>query len=92
MFQSVFAAAVRDVHRAMFQQDQNTVTLTLADIGEVLRGALEALRPQIAKEIPGKADIEITDVDPPAWVADLARAADHAVAVETRLARSSRRR
>lgn len=82
VFQSVFRSAVRDVHRAVFRQDQNTVTLTLADVGEVLRGAIQALRPQIAKEIPGKADVEITDVDPPAWVADLARAADNAVAVE----------
>jgi len=82
IFQSLFRSAVRDLHRAVFQQDQNTVTLTLADIGEVLRGALQALQPQIAKEIPGKADVEITDIDPPAWVADLARAADNAVAAE----------
>ena len=82
VFQGLFSSAVRDVHRAVFEQDQNTVTLTLADIGEVLRGAVQALRPQIAKEIPGKVDVEIADVDPPAWVADLARAADNAALVE----------
>ena len=33
VFQSVFRSGVRDLHRAIFQQDQNTVALTLADVG-----------------------------------------------------------
>ena len=78
VFQSAFRGGVADLHRSVFEQDANTVTLTLADIGRVLRGAFEALKPQIAKQIPGAADVEITEIEAPAWVADLARAADNA--------------
>ncbi len=76
VFQGLFRSSVRDVHRSAFEQDANTVTLTLADVGQVLRGAFEALRPQIAKQIPGSADIEVTEIEPPAWFADLAQIAN----------------
>ena len=36
-FTSLFGSAVRDVHRALFQRDQNTLTLTVADVGTVSR-------------------------------------------------------
>jgi hypothetical protein len=78
VFQSAFQAGVADLHRAVFEQDANTATLTLADLGQVLRGAFEALRPQIAKQIPGAADFEVAEIDAPDWVADLARIADDA--------------
>jgi hypothetical protein len=75
-FQSLFSTAVRDVHRALFDGDVNTATLTIADIGVVLRGAIEALRPQLADDIPGGLDLEIGEIKPPAWVANAAQVAD----------------
>ena len=37
-FSSLFRTAVRDVHRAVFDRDENTVTLTIADVGTVALG------------------------------------------------------
>ena len=51
-FQAVFRGAVTDVHRAIFDRDRDTVTLTLVDVGTVLRGALQAVKPSVAKKIP----------------------------------------
>ena len=82
VFQSAFRAGVADLHRTIFEEDANTVTLALADLGEVLRGAFEALRPQIAKEIPGAADYEVAEIETPSWVADLARVGDNAFVAE----------
>jgi hypothetical protein len=76
VFQSLFETGVRDVHRAVFQQDLNTATLTLADIGTVLRGALQALQPKLAKQIGANADVEVTAVEPPTWVTEIAQAAE----------------
>ena len=63
------------MHRSIFSSDANTATLTLADVGEVLRGAIQALRPQLAKQMPGGVDIEIAEINPPAWLADAAQLA-----------------
>jgi hypothetical protein len=64
-FQDVFRAGVADVHRAVFEQDQNTVTLTLSDIGATLRGALAAIDPQLAKKIPPQDSLKLVDGDLP---------------------------
>src|SRR3954451_19767811 len=37
-FATLFRAGVRDVHRAVFRRDQDTVTLTLNDVGSVVAG------------------------------------------------------
>jgi hypothetical protein len=50
-FTSLFRAGVRDVHRAVFRRDENTVTLTLRDVGTVVAAALERLRPSLARQI-----------------------------------------
>jgi hypothetical protein len=50
-FTSLFRSAVRDVHRALFGRDQETVTLTVADIGTVIAAGLERLRPSLAREV-----------------------------------------
>jgi len=68
-FRGVFTAAVRDLHRAIFEGDQTTVTLTLLDIGATARGALAAVAPKLAKQIPAVSDADILDLDlPPALV------------------------
>ncbi len=65
VFQDVFRAAVADVHGAFLEGNEDSATFTLADIGVVLRGALQALAPQLAEKIKGKADIEVAEVEPP---------------------------
>src|SRR5206468_10668076 len=74
-FQSLLRSAVRDVHRAIFNRDQNTVTLTVADIGTVLRGALAQFDPKAAKKLPGTEEAEVLSSNPPPWLLDLARTA-----------------
>lgn len=64
-FQDVFRAGVADVHRAVFEQDQNTVTLTLSDIGATLRGAVAALDPQLAKKIPAQENLTLVNDELP---------------------------
>ena len=75
-FQAVFRGAVRDVHRSIFKRDQDSVTLTLVDAGTVVRGALQAVQPNVAKKIPGGADLEIVQIEPPSWLPGLLRLAD----------------
>lgn len=75
-FNDLLRAAVRDVHRAIFKHDQNTVALTVADVGVVVSSALERLAPKVAKQIRSKNAASILDGKPPDWLLDLARVAD----------------
>jgi hypothetical protein len=50
-FTGLFRSAVRDVHAAVYARDQDTFTLTVADVGTVLAAALEQVRPGLANEI-----------------------------------------
>ncbi len=75
-FNDLLRAAVRDVHRAIFKRDKNTVTLTVADVGVVVESALEQFAPKVAKRIRGRATAPILDGEPPAWLLRLARVAN----------------
>jgi hypothetical protein len=75
-FQSLFRTGVADLHRSVFEQDQDTLTLTLVDIGTTLRGVLQALQPRLAKKLPAEGDVPLIDGELPAPAADLARLAD----------------
>ena len=75
-FNDLLRAAVRDVHRAIFKRDKNTVTLTVADVGVVVESALEQFAPKVAKRIRGRATAPILDGEPPGWLLRLARVAD----------------
>ncbi len=77
-FQGVFRAGVRDLHRAFFDFDRNTLTLTLVDIGATVSGALQAFDPKLAARVPGAADVQIVDGDVPDWAASLLQVADAA--------------
>lgn len=77
-FQSLFRAGVNDLHRAVFERDQSTLTLTLADIGATLRGVLQALQPRLARQLPPQASVELVEERLPEAGADLARIADTA--------------
>jgi hypothetical protein len=58
-FTSLFRKAVRDLHRALFKRDRNTVTLTLTDVGTVLAAALEQVRPALAEELQSTERVEL---------------------------------
>ena len=50
-FAGLFRRGARDVHAAVFRRDEDTVTLTLVDLGIVLKAALEVLDPELATEL-----------------------------------------
>jgi hypothetical protein len=75
-FTGLFRAGVRDAHRALFNRDEDTVTLTLADVGTVLAAALERLRPSIADEVDATGRVEIVKRDVGGAGGDLTRIAD----------------
>jgi hypothetical protein len=62
-FTSLFRSAVRDVHRAVFQRDQSTVTLTLTDVSAVLGVALERLRPSLARQVEAAGPVALLTRD-----------------------------
>ena len=74
VFRDLVQTAVRDVHGGLVEGNQNTATLTLADAGVVIRGALQALAPQLSKQIGGGADIEVTPIEPPSWFTKIVQA------------------
>ena len=75
-FTGLFRAAVRDVHRAVFDRDRDTVTLAVTDVGTLLGTALQQLRPRLAAKVEatGRADVLRRDIG--ALTGDLARVAD----------------
>ena len=50
-FGDLFRAGVLDLHRAVFDRDEHTVTLTLADVGTVAASALDVVRPSLARQL-----------------------------------------
>jgi hypothetical protein len=50
-FRSLLRRAVLDAHRAVLTRDQNTLTLTLADVGTVAGAALEKLSPSLVADV-----------------------------------------
>ena len=60
-FTNLFRKAVRDVHRALFKRDKNTVTLTIADVGAVLAAALEQVRPELARKLQSTERVELVE-------------------------------
>jgi hypothetical protein len=57
--QSVLASGVEDVHRTVVNGETDTVTVTLADIGVLIRQGLEVAAPRLAKKIPRTLDAEV---------------------------------
>jgi hypothetical protein len=62
-FGSLFHRAALDAHRAIFERDQNTVTLTVADIGTVVAAAIRSLRPALARDLEASGRVEVVDRD-----------------------------
>jgi hypothetical protein len=51
-FRALFRAAAIQAHKAAFQRGRGTVAFTLADAGVAIIGALKAVAPAVAKQIP----------------------------------------
>ncbi len=62
-FTGVFGAGVRDMHRALFGRDQNTLTLTVADIGTIVAAGLEVVAPGTAQAGPGDRRVHLVTGD-----------------------------
>jgi hypothetical protein len=76
-FSELFRAGVRDLHRAVIGGDQDSVTLTLVDVGSVLEGALRAFDPKIAEKVERRAGrMELVRRQIGDATADLTRAAE----------------
>ena len=75
-FTNLFRAAVRDVHRAVFDHSANTVTLTIRDLGTVLAAALQRFRPALARKVEAAGRVQLIKRDVGSASGDLARAAD----------------
>lgn len=74
-FQSLFRKAAADVHRAFLEEDQNTATFTLLDIGAAVRGAVAAIKPNLAKKIGAKSDADLAELEPPQALTEATRIA-----------------
>jgi hypothetical protein len=72
-FRSLFHRAALDVHGAVFQRDENTVTLTLADVGTVAGAALATLRPELATQVQNSGQIVVVKRRIGGATGDLAR-------------------
>jgi hypothetical protein len=75
-FTNLFRNAVRDVHATLFQQDRDTVTLTIADVGTVLAAALQQVRPDLANQVGSSERVEILRDDIGSVSTSLANVAD----------------
>jgi hypothetical protein len=75
-FAGLFRRAVRDVHRSIFAGDEDTLTLTLVDVGTVAAAALQQLRPELAAELEERRGITVLERRVGTATADLTRVAD----------------
>lgn len=66
-FRRLFRDSVRELHRALFERDRNSLVLTISDLNVVVVEAVRALNPKLAKKIPddvGRRLVEVTDSEP----------------------------
>ena len=75
-FSGAFRSGVRDVHRALFDGDQHTVTLALSDVGTMVAAGLEAVQPSLARRIDTTRRVEVVRRDIGSVTATAARAAE----------------
>src|SRR4051812_11505185 len=74
-FANLFRRGVGDVHAAVFRRRQDTVTLTVVDVGVVVAEALRVLRPDLASELEGREPVALFDRHLGAFSGDLVRLA-----------------
>ncbi len=66
---------MRDVHRGVFRRDEDTVTLTVVDVGIVAAAALRKLDPELASQLESDRRIALLERDIGSATGDLARIA-----------------
>jgi hypothetical protein len=74
-FRSLFRRAALDVHGAVLDHDENTITLTLVDVGTVASAALKALDPKVAAKVQASGRVVVTEQRIGSATGDLARTA-----------------
>lgn len=74
-FASLFRRGVRDMHRAVFQRDEDTATLAIADVAIVVAAALREFEPDLASELESDQRIVLLNRDIGDATGDLARLA-----------------
>jgi len=62
-FTGAFRSGVRDVHRAVFDRDQHTFTLAVADVGSMVAAGLEAVQPGAARQVRGTQRVDLVHRD-----------------------------
>jgi hypothetical protein len=72
-FRNLFRRAVLDAHRAVFNRDRDTLTLTLADVGTVIAAALEKLNPELARQLDAGERVVLLKRDLGRLTADIVR-------------------
>ncbi len=75
-FATLFHRAALDVHRAVFDRDQNTISLTLVDVGTVAGEALQSFRPKLAAQVEGASRISLLRERVGGTATDIARIGD----------------
>jgi hypothetical protein len=70
-FRSLVRGAARDIHRSAFDRHAATVTLALTDTGLLVRDAIAALSPDVARRVPAGVDARIARVSGEAQTAAL---------------------
>jgi hypothetical protein len=50
-FTGAFRAGVRDLHQTVFNRDQDTLTLAVADIGAIVAAGIELVQPSVAQRV-----------------------------------------
>jgi hypothetical protein len=62
-FTNAFRKGVRDLHRAVFEGDENTVTLTVGDVGTIVAAGLEVVQPSLAQRVSTSQRVELVHRD-----------------------------
>jgi hypothetical protein len=79
-FRTAFRSGVRDVHRAVFDRDEHTVTLTIGDVGTIVAAGLEVVQPSLAARVRTTGRVNLVERDISSAGATAGRAA-HTVKV-----------
>ena len=61
-FRPIFDAAVADLHRSVFEQGSDTITLRLARVGKVIQDTLRQISPQLAAQIPKSVTDRVVEI------------------------------
>src|SRR4051794_12032087 len=74
-FTGAFRSGVRDVHAAVFDRDEHTLTLALGDVGTIVAAGLEIARPSLARRVNTTRRVELLRRDIGSATARAVRAA-----------------